>query len=106
MSKPREFWIESKDCDFDLNWKQVFVAEHPHKDTIDDAIHVIEYSAYEELLNLVDESADSVRRAADNIEALRKERDEYRAALERLKSGDILPSFATSVLAKYPKDSK
>ena len=48
VSKPREFWIDK--VTFDLNWRKVWVAEHPHKDTLaSPCIHVIEKSAYDEL---------------------------------------------------------
>lgn len=48
--KPREFWLQKADLDFDLNWRKIFAAEFPHKDTLgENALHVIEYSAYKEL---------------------------------------------------------
>lgn len=47
IAKTREFWIE--DFSFDLGWSKVWVAEFPHKDSIGKGIHVIEYSAYEQL---------------------------------------------------------
>lgn len=47
--KPRVFFLAKDDLDFDLNWKRVFAAEFPHKDTTDDALIVIEYSAFEDL---------------------------------------------------------
>lgn len=49
MTKPREFWLAKPDLDFDLNWRMIHAAEYPHKNTLIDALHVIEYSAFEAL---------------------------------------------------------
>lgn len=82
--------------------------------------HVIEYSAYEALRKelddaqnfLVGESKLAVRIAGLKFENedLRKERDEYRAALEVtvevLKNHGIGTTGLEKVLAKYSKESK
>lgn len=46
-NKAREFWLWSKDLDFDLGMKNVSAAEYPHNDSKPHCLHVIEYSAYQ-----------------------------------------------------------
>lgn len=41
---PRTFWLAKPDLDFDLNWKQIHAAEHPHVNTLVDSLKVIEAS--------------------------------------------------------------
>lgn len=44
--KAREFWIDRHTKMLELGeWREILVAEHPRKDSIGNAIHVIEYSA-------------------------------------------------------------
>lgn len=59
--KPRIFWLANPDLDFDLNWKKIHAAEYPHKDTLEDSLKVIEYSAYEALKAKLEKAKDALR---------------------------------------------
>lgn len=84
--KPREFWLSKPDCDdFDLNWKNIQAAEFPHKNTLVDCIHVIECSAYEDVVEDLKSTEKMLDACVETGESLRKERDEYRAVLEKIR---------------------
>ena len=51
----REFWLNIKDMSFDLNWREVWVAEYPHKDSIEEGdLHVIDYATHEKVLRALE----------------------------------------------------
>lgn len=45
-SRAREFYLLKDDLDFDLNWKKIHAAEYPYKDSVTNALRVIDYKAY------------------------------------------------------------
>lgn len=129
--KPREFWIFSDCQEYDHK-----PSTHPDDKPFD--IHVIEYSAYEKICQKVREFAhkdllgeiktlhkeldglkETLRRTTlswnPDIQDLKKERDEYREALEYTDKVFIevgwrgkynVPQVVREVLAKYPKEKK
>ncbi len=85
MAEPRTFWIGQKS--FDLGWEQAFVAEFPHKDSLEGSIPVIEYSAFEA--------------ATDTIKDLRKLLDEYaKVGAQSFKERDAIAGELESVIAQ------
>lgn len=96
MKQPMEFWVNPDSA-------SIF----PRGET--GAVRVIEFRAYEEMQLDERMASKEVERQMKINEALRKERDEYRAALETYqiiydKQSDI--DTADRVLAKYPKANK
>lgn len=87
--KPREFWLQKSDLEFDLNWRKIFAAEYPHKDTTgENALRVIEYSAYDQLY-------DGLQKEAFKNRDLQEQNKIMREALEEISKVIVRPISRT-----------
>ncbi len=84
MGEPRVFWLAKPQLDFDLNWKDVHVAEFPHKDTLADTLKVIEHSAYDGLLEQWNQTLVERNALKAEADSLRLLAESYRSMLAKL----------------------
>lgn len=111
MSKPQEFWLQPRNEHIDHD--VIFNGPVGPAPGID-VIHVIEYSGYEELQDKIYHESRARAEVEHKLEVLRKERDEYRAALQNTvetihdefcgrESHHAFCALPRKTLVKYPK---
>jgi len=102
MSKPKEFWIDEQTICWEPDeWKKVLVAEDPTPETTGNAVHVIEYSAYESVqkkLKIAIEALKTIKRGLgprdedpykhpeECLESIQNVADEALEEIEEIKS--------------------